>query len=209
MPTLRPPQPTATLALIGISALLYLLIQFLGIRALRDVLMMSEIILPPLAEIRSGQWWRLVTPIFLHFSIFHIVFNLLWVWELGRVIEARHGALALLLATALIGGTSNLAQYYASGANFGGMSGVVYGYFGYVWIQGLFNPRFGFRLATPIVVLLLGWLALAATGILELFNLHIANTAHFIGLLGGILLALANIAIAKRNLNPFHRARRP
>ncbi|MCS5583092.1 MAG: rhomboid family intramembrane serine protease, partial [Pseudomonadales bacterium] len=34
--------------------------------------------------VEQGQWWRFITPMFIHFSWLHIVFNLLWVWEFGR-----------------------------------------------------------------------------------------------------------------------------
>lgn len=196
----------ATLTLIGISALLYLLVNHLGAEAVVRALLISEYTFPTLPEIRDGELWRLVTPIFLHFGIFHVVFNLLWVWEFGRLIEARHGAPILIAGTALLGALSNLGQYYAAGPGFGGMSGVVYGYFGYVWIQGRFNPAFGMRLPPATVYLLLGWFALAFSGVFAFFNLHIANTAHAVGLLSGIALALLGLGLSRSNLKPFNRA---
>ena len=44
-----------------------------------------------------GQWWRLITPMFIHFSWLHIVFNLLWVWEIGRKIEFTNSAVVLFI----------------------------------------------------------------------------------------------------------------
>ena len=196
MTTLTPRKPPATLALIGISTLVYLAMTYLDRTAILRSLLISEYARPALPEIRDGQLWRLVTPIFLHFGVFHFVFNMLWTWELGRLIEARQGAFGLLGLTAVIGGVSNLGQYYVTGPWFGGMSGVVYGYFGYLWIRGLFNPAFGVRLAPPVVYLLLGWFALAWSGLLELlFNLRVANTAHTAGLASGIALAFIFIGL--------------
>lgn len=193
MITLTPRRPPATLALIGISTLVYLAMTYLDRAAVIRPLLISEYALPAssaLPEIRDGQLWRLITPIFLHFGVFHIVFNMLWTWELGRLIEARQGAFGLLGLTAVIGGVSNLGQYYVTGPWFGGMSAVVYGYFGYLWIRGRLNPAFGVRLARPVVYLLLGWFALAWSGLPELlFNLRVANTAHAAGLASGIALA--------------------
>ncbi len=187
---MTPHKPPATLALIGISTLVYLVITHLNGDALAYFLLISEYGNYTMPEIRAGQLWRLITPIFLHFDLFHIVFNMLWTWELGRMIEARQGAFGLLLISALIAVASNLGQYYVTGPLFGGMSGVVYGYFGYLWIRGLLDPAFGIRLARPVVYLMLGWFAIAWSGILEiLFNLRIANTAHTAGLLSGIALA--------------------
>jgi len=195
---LLPHRPPATLALIGVSTALYVAVFPLGLHSLTAPLLISEYTRPLLPEIRDGQLWRLVTPVFLHFGIFHIVFNMLWTWELGRLIESRHGALGLLGLTALIGVASNLCQYAVDGPWFGGMSGVIYGYFGYLWMQGVFNPAFGMRLRRPVVYLLLGWLALCWSGVLEaLFDLRVANTAHTIGLISGIVLAFAFIGVGR------------
>ena len=194
-------KPPATLALIGVSTLVYLVMTALESTAFFRPLLISEYARPVLPEIRQGQLWRLITPVFLHFDIFHIVFNMLWTWEFGRLIEARRGAFGLLGLTAAIGVISNLGQYAVAGPLFGGMSGVIYGYFGYLWMQGRFNPAFGIRLNPPVVYLLLGWLALGWTGVLELlFNLHVANTAHTAGLISGVALAFVFIGVDRLRL---------
>lgn len=193
-----PHKPPLTIALVSICTLIYLGITMLELPLVRPLLI-SEYTQPLLPEIQRGQAWRLITPIFLHFGIFHIVFNMLWTWEFGRLIEARHGAFGLLGLSALIAMISNLGQYYVSGPVFGGMSGVIYGYFGYLWIQGLFNPTYHLRLNPPVVYMLLGWLLLGWSGIFTLlFDLHIANTAHTVGLLSGIVLAFMFILIRRR-----------
>ena len=38
----------------------------------------------------NNEWWRLITPIFLHFSVAHLVFNCLWIYILGNKIEKMH-----------------------------------------------------------------------------------------------------------------------
>jgi len=192
-----PSKSPATLALIGISTGVYLAMAHLNLPMLAAPLLISEYSRPLLPEIRDGQLWRLVTPVFLHFSIFHLVFNMLWTWELGRLIEVRHGAFGLLGLTALTATISNLGQYAVAGPLFGGMSGVIYGYFGYLWMQGRFNPAFGVRLNPPVVYLLLGWLALCWTGVLELFGLRVANIAHTAGFISGIALAFAFIGFGR------------
>ena len=79
------------------------------------------------------------------------------------------------ILTLVVGVTSNLAQYFVSGPLFGGMSGVIYGYFGYVWIQSLSNPKFKVQLNPVIVKLLFGWFLICWTGLLEkLFGLNVA-----------------------------------
>ena len=190
--------PPATLALVFVSVAIYLL-TILGFREqLIPPLLISEYIRPTLPEIFSGQIWRLFSPMFLHFSIFHIVFNMLWTLEFGRVIEMRQGASSLILVSLIISVASNLAQYFVSGPVFGGMSGVIYGLFGYIWIQSLLSPGFGIRLNPVIVKLLFGWFLLCWSGILEkFFGIAIANTAHTAGLISGLILGLLACAIAR------------
>ena len=88
-----------------------------------------------LPEIRHGQIWRLITPIFIHFGFLYIIFNMLWLRDLGSMIEGRQSSLHLLLLTIVIAICSNLGQVYIGHSpDFGGMSGVVYGLLGYVWM---------------------------------------------------------------------------
>ena len=188
---MRPTAIPITLSLIGISILVYLLMQW-NLRIVMGWLMITQYASPPVPEIMAGEIWRLFTPAFLHFGIFHIVFNLMWTWEFGRLIETRQGSLMLLLLFGVSNVAANVAQYLVDGPVFGGMSGVIYALFGYVWIQGLTNPRFGVRLNPPVVYLLLGWFLICWTGILEkLFGLGVANTAHTAGLIAGVLVSFA------------------
>jgi GlpG protein len=136
-----------------------------------------------LPEVRHGQVWRLFTPMFLHFTLLHILFNLLWLRDLGSMIEGRQttGHLALLVLG--ISGLSNLAQFYIHHSPaFGGMSGVVYGLLGYIWIRGKLDPASGLFLHPTTVVTMLVWLVVCFTGLLG----PVANTAHVAGLLVGM-----------------------
>ena len=147
-----------------------------------------------LPEVRQGQIWRLLTPIFLHFSLLHLAFNMLWLWILGRVIENIQGGPFLMLLVSLLGIGSNLGQYYWSGPLFGGMSGVVYGLLGFLWIQGKLNPNYSVRLHQPIVIMMMVWFVLCWSGILSWLSLllfktplEVANMAHTTGLLIGLI----------------------
>ncbi|MDF5668386.1 rhomboid family intramembrane serine protease, partial [Vibrio parahaemolyticus] len=70
--------------------------------------------------------------------------------------------------------------------NLGGLSGVVYALLGYLWILGYRLPHLGLPLPKPIIVFMLVWLVL---GFVQPF-MAIANTAHLVGLLSGMAIAL-------------------
>lgn len=138
----------------------------------------------------SGQPWRLVTPVFLHFGWLHIVFNSLWCWELGRRIEGALGSLnmaGLFLVTAV---ASNTAQHQISGPTlFGGLSGVIYGLLGFTWIAARLNPRWlPLAPAAPVMLFMLGWLVVCLLGVLDRLGFPVANAAHVGGLLCGAFI---------------------
>ncbi len=139
--------------------------------------------------LESHQYWRLLTPMFIHFGWIHIVFNILWVWEIGRRIELISGSSVLLLVTIVSSLGANFLQYAMSGAGlFGGMSGVVFGYLGHslVWDKLVPGRKMGLR--SGIYIFMLVFLAIGFTGAFDLLGLgSLANGAHLGGLLGGIL----------------------
>ena len=140
-----------------------------------------------LHDIQQGEVWRLVTPIFIHFGILHILFNMLWLRDLGISIEHRLGSLKFLLIVLAIAISSNSAQYLDKGPSFGGMSGVVFGLFGYVWMKSKYDPESGFFLHPNTVFLMIGWFFICMTGAMG----SIANMAHGVGLGVGMVLGYA------------------
>jgi GlpG protein len=146
-----------------------------------------------LPEVMEGQVWRLITPIFIHAGYFHIIFNMFWLYDLGSLIENRRGTryfVAFILLAAII---SNIAQYCVSGPSFGGMSGLVYGLFGYVWMKGKFDPGDGIEMNPSTVIIMLAWFVLCFTGIAgAIIGAGIANWAHAGGLAVGTLWGYAS-----------------
>lgn len=146
------------------------------------------------------QYWRLITPVFLHFSLMHIVFNMLWLWDLGKRIEWSHGGWRLLGLMIVVALGSNLAQaVYQQAAIFGGMSGVIYGLLGYGWLWSVLVPEKSLQIPTPILIFMLVWLVLCMMGFTQLLGLgKVANAAHLGGLVIGLLIGLGAVAIEKR-----------
>jgi GlpG protein len=137
-----------------------------------------------LPNILRGEVWRLVTPIFIHFSLFHILFNMLWLRDLGAVIEARYGSLRLLLLTLFIAIAANFAQYLWNGPAFGGMSGVVFGLFGFIWMKGKYDPESGLFMPPNMVFMMMVWMFFCMTGLAG----SIANANHIVGLVAGAMI---------------------
>ncbi|MCS1409081.1 MAG: Rhomboid protease GlpG [Verrucomicrobia subdivision 3 bacterium] len=142
-----------------------------------------------LPEVLQGQVWRLVTPILMHGGFIHIFFNLWWLKALGGILEWKMGWRPLLALIIVIAVGSNLAQYYAGGHRFLGISGVVFGLLGFIWMKGKHDPNFGLQLPQAIVFMMLLWLFLGYSGVLERSGMAIANTAHSAGLIIGMLCA--------------------
>ena len=151
-----------------------------------------------LTDILNGQVWRTVSPIFLHFSPLHLLFNAYWIMTLGTAIETRRGSwklLAIILATAVI---SNYAEYAyverfqeamlgpGRGFNFGGLSGVNFALFGYIWMMGENHPEEGLAMDPRTTMFMLAWLVICFTG----FVGPVANAVHLGGLIVGMTLGL-------------------
>jgi GlpG protein len=168
-----------------------------------------------LANIKKGQIWRLITPIFIHHGSMHILFNMIWLFQLGKLIENRYGIVRfgiLVLTTAAI---SNLLQctvpaavggsapYELSNGTLlsllGGMSGVVYGLLGFVWMKSIYDRSSGFYLPDSTLFIMLGFMFLCMVpGFTErLLGINVANWAHAVGLVVGMAIGYAPVFMQK------------
>ena len=142
--------------------------------------------------IQNNEWWRLITPMFIHFSLTHLVFNCLWIYVLGTKIEQIDGHITFINLVIFSSIISNLAQHFFGGSSlFGGLSGVIYGLLGYCMIIELEMKRDRYDLPPALYLFMLVWLILGFLGILNLFGFgNVANFAHLGGLISGIIFAI-------------------
>lgn len=138
----------------------------------------------PFRPVLEGQFWRPITPIFLHFGVLHILFNMMWMRQLASAVEFVKGTRRYLGLVLLMAVISNVAQFYWSGPRFGGMSGVVFGMIGYVWMQGRTQPHEGLALRPETIAYSIFWLLLCMSGTVG----PIANAAHLAGFGVGIFM---------------------
>jgi GlpG protein len=149
----------------------------------------------------QGEWWRVVTPIFMHAppgrggtGILHIIFNLWWLKDLGPVVERTHGALHLLAFVLVSAAISNTAQYVSYGPHFLGMSGVVYGLLGLLWMRARVDPTVPYQVPPGVMMWMMIWFVLCWLGMMG----PVANMAHAGGLLTGLAWGFITGKIASR-----------
>jgi GlpG protein len=154
-----------------------------------------------LDRIADGEVWRLFTPALIHFGPLHLLFNILMLFQMGAAIEERRGTWRYALLVLAAAAASNVAQYYLGwlanpwkwqsdhGMNpqFGGLSGVNYALFGYLWMKSRYEPNSGFVLPPSLVVWMIGFFLLCFTGVVG----PVANVAHTAGLAVGIVVGVA------------------
>lgn len=144
---------------------------------------------------QSLEIWRLFTPVFMHFSLLHLLFNLVWWWYLGNRIESQYGAVKLfgvLISAALI---PNILQGMISGPTFGGLSGVTYGLLSYLWLREKRSEREQPAVSDGLFMFMLVWIALELVGIVGFSS---ATTAHLSGLIIGLIQGLRDAKTPSR-----------
>lgn len=134
---------------------------------------------------------RTLTPALLHFGAVHLIFDTLWLWYFGRMIEGQQSSLLYFVVVLFIAFVSNTTQYlWEMSPNFGGLSGVVYGLLGYIWMWQTVIPSGRLRLPPAMI----GFMLLALV-LMEVFaSGWIASAAHAGGLIAGMMAGLLTAA---------------
>ena len=140
----------------------------------------------------NNEWWRLIAPTFVHFSMTHLVFNCLWIYILGQRIEKLDGLSVFLFIFILTGILSNAGQFFWTQQYlFGGLSGAVYGLLGYCFIIELDGRHGRYGLPEALYLFMFIWLLVGFTGVLNFFGFgNVANTAHLVGMIAGFIIGL-------------------
>ena len=166
-----------------------------------------------LASISRGELWRLITPIFIHFSVFHILFNCIMLFQLGGRVENRYGTgwmATLVIVAAML---SNLVQCLVPAAiggsvtfidgqgvlltALGGMSGVVFAMFGFIWMKSLFDRSSGFFLPSSSVLIIMGFFFFCMLPFSTEIVGNVANWAHGAGLAVGMVTGFWSTFVAR------------
>jgi membrane associated rhomboid family serine protease len=150
-------------------------------------------------RVADGQAWRLVTSTFLHGSVIHILFNLSLFFRLSRVVDNWLGPWAAMLLYSACAVSSGAAQLLVSPVGAIGASGVVYGFFGFLWVMSRRRDDAAEAVTRHTIETMLGWLGVCA--VVNLFGGSIGNTAHIWGLLVGWMVG--QCFVARRKVRPW------
>ena len=136
--------------------------------------------------VRNGAIWSLFTSCFVHIAVWHFLFNLYWLFHLGKALEQAIGSLWWFLFFVGAAFVSSGYQLGVSGDTGHGASGVLYAMFGYMWLHRKQVRAFAELLDRQTVIVMFVWLVgcIVAT---ELGLANIGNSAHVTGLMFGVL----------------------
>ena len=144
----------------------------------------------------NGMWWTLLTSMFMHGGIMHILFNMVSLFYFGPIIERAFGPvkfLILYIVSGIVGGLAFVGVSYmtmtisavvgASGAIFG-----LFGAYGVLLLKERKHPVI--LLAPPSSQALISYFSLIVINILVSLTPGIAMESHIGGFVAGILLGL-------------------
>jgi membrane associated rhomboid family serine protease len=134
-------------------------------------------------SVAEGEWYRLLTSGFLHASLFHIGFNMVALYFLGRLLEPGIGTLrfVVLYFASLFAGSLGAILLSPDTLTYGA-SGAVFGIFGATFVIARHRGIDGLAASVGFIILL----NLAIT----FGNPEISIGGHLGGLVGGVLCAL-------------------
>ncbi|WP_406171474.1 rhomboid family intramembrane serine protease [Streptomyces sp. NBC_00996] len=151
-----------------------------------------------LQGVAEGQWYRMLTSMFLHGSYVHILFNMLSLWWIGGPLEAALGRARYLTLYFVSGLAGSALSYLLAAPNQPslGASGAIFGLFG---ATAVLMRRLNYDMRPVIALLAINLIFTFSPG----FN--IAWQAHIGGLIGGVLVgyAMVHAPRERRNLTQY------
>jgi len=174
--------PVVTYTVIGLCVLVY-------VWEIANVKAVEAVLIGPLQNGGIGAAWTLFTTTLVHSPTnpTHIAFNLMAFSVLGRLIETIYGPFRLGLLLIALAWVASAAQLEFNGLGIG-LSGVVYGIFGFMIGASPGNP-FLWWFVKKNALMLIGW-AVISVFLTQSHVLAIGNVAHFGGLFYGAIYGL-------------------
>ncbi|WP_082233834.1 rhomboid family intramembrane serine protease [Halobacillus massiliensis] len=183
-------KPLFTYILLAINLLMFAWLEMAGgSTSVRTLIEMGAKYNPAIID---GEWWRIISSMFLHIGVFHLLMNMLALYYLGMAVEQIFGSVRFLIIYFLAGIFGGLASFAFNPSVAAGASGAIFGLFGALLYFGLKNKRIFFQT--------MGYNLIFIITINVVFGFavpQIDNGAHLGGLVGGFL-ASAMVSLPKR-----------
>ena len=176
-----------TYALLATNLVIYLLMELSGGSMNEATLMAFGV--KSNAAIDQGEVWRLITPVFIHIGVLHLVLNSYALWIVGQQVERLYGSARFLTLYVLMGISGVTGSYlFSPNALSAGASGAIFGLFGVLLVFGMRHRR----RVPPFLsrAIRVGILPVIGINLVIGFLIPVIdNAAHIGGLLSGMALA--------------------
>ncbi|WP_164462207.1 rhomboid family intramembrane serine protease [Bacillus sp. FJAT-42376] len=176
--------PKLTKILLAIQIILFILMELAGGSQNNQTLVQFGAKFNP--YIIEGDWWRLITPMFLHIGFIHLLMNSVALYFIGEAVEKMFGSVRFLIIYFFSGILGTLGSFAFNSSISAGASGAIFGCFGALLYLGVVQRELFLRTIGPnIIVVILINLAIGFT------VSNIDNAGHIGGLIGGMAAAFA------------------
>lgn len=180
-------RPVVTVVLIAINIIVFLMETLAGGSTNTEIAMKFGAQYNP--YVSRGQWWRLLTSMFMHFGIMHLVCNMYSLYSLGSSAEYMLGGARYLILYLLSGLCGNLSTWFVESRTHrytvsAGASGAIFVLMGFYLILAILPQYRDYVSGTNIIINLVINLFIGFT------DKHIDMKAHLGGLVGGMIITL-------------------
>ncbi|TQS74547.1 rhomboid family intramembrane serine protease [Ornithinibacillus gellani] len=187
-------KPLLTYIILALNILMFIVLELKGGSNSIETLIQFGAKYNP-AIMMDGEWWRIITSMFLHIGFLHLAMNMLAVYYLGTLVERIYGSWRFFIIYMLAGISGGLASFTFSMSVSAGASGALFGLFGALLFFGtqyrhLFFQTMGTNVLVLIVINLIFGFSVP----------QIDNGAHIGGLIAGFIAAAIVSVPGKRKL---------
>ena len=175
-------KPIFTKVFLAIQIILFILMEIVG--SSESSFTLSQFGAKDNSLILNGEWWRFITPVFIHIGFLHLLMNSVALFYIGSEVEKIYGSFRFFLIYLFAGFTGVLGSFIFSTNLSAGASGAIFGCFGALLYFGTQKRKLFLRtMGTSIIGLLIINLIFGFT------MPGIDNAGHIGGLIGGFLAA--------------------
>ncbi|SHN11861.1 rhomboid family intramembrane serine protease [Gracilibacillus kekensis] len=173
-------KPRLSYMLIALNVIIFFLLEYAGGS------MNPEVLIDYGAKyniaMMEGEWWRLITSMFLHIGFLHLALNMLALYFIGTLVERIYGNIRFFIIYFLAGTAGGMASFALNPSIAAGASGTLFGLFGALLFFGVKYPRVFFK-TMGLNVIFIVFLNI----VLGFSVQQIDNGAHIGGLIAGFI----------------------